>query len=113
MKKIAILGCLSVFLEIDSISAEIDAKGKKLKLVVLLGGSISHIDSTAYQALQELIEDLNKRGIGFCFSYIKGPILDFLKQMETGNVLSESYCYLDVESAIDIYISKNRKKQKS
>jgi len=91
---------------IDSITKEIEAKGSNLKLVVLHGGSISHIDSTAYQALFELIEDLNKHGVKLYFSYIKGPIRDFLKQMDLSNTIGENYCFLDVEEAIKAYLNE-------
>ncbi len=93
---------------IDTITKEIDAKGSKLKLVVLHGGSISHIDSTAYQALQELIEHLNKRGVEFYFSYIKGPTRDFLQQIGLSKVVGESYCFLDVEEAVEAYLNKQK-----
>jgi len=92
---------------IDTINAEIDKKGNALKLVVLHGGSISHIDTTAYQALSELIEELQKRGIKINFSYIKGPIRDFLRDMNLREVTGEDICFLDVDSAIESYI-KNK-----
>ncbi len=95
---------------IESITKEIDAKGDQLELVVLHGGSISHIDSTAYQALQELIESLNKQGVELYFSYIKGPTRDFLNRMELSQVVGEAYCYLDVSEAIEAYILKQKEK---
>ena len=97
---------------IESINNEIDKKGTQLKLVVLHAGSISHIDSTAYQALYELIEDLQKRGIKLYFSYIKGPTRDFLKKMELTKLIGDKDCYLDVDSAINSYFNK-QKEQKS
>ncbi len=89
---------------IDTITKEIDTKGKDLKLVVLHGGSISHIDSTAYQALSELIEDLGKQGIDLFFTYMKGPTRDFLKRMDLKEVTGKDNCYLDIETAINAYL---------
>lgn len=91
---------------IDSITKEIDKKGSNLKLVILHGGSISHIDSTAYQALSELVENLQKQGISIYFTYIKGPTRDFLQQMGLHEVTGESNCYLDIESAIEAFENK-------
>lgn len=93
---------------IDSITHEIDRKGNKLKLVILHGGSISHIDSTAYQALYELIQSLHKQGIELYFSYIKGPIRDFFKQMDMVKLMGDEYCYPDVDSAIKAYFNKQK-----
>ncbi len=94
---------------IETITKEINSKGSKLKLVILHGGSISHIDSTAYQAIHELIDDLKKRGIELYFSYIIGPTRDFLEKMEFSKIVGKSYCYLDVDSAIEAYLSKQKR----
>jgi sulfate permease, SulP family len=94
---------------IESIHKEIDTKGSNLKLVVLHGGSISHIDSTAYQALTDLITDLKIQHIKFYFSYIIGPTRDFLLKNEMKKVIGESNCYLDIESAINAYLTKEKK----
>lgn len=91
---------------IDSITSEIGKKGSKLKLVILHGGSISHIDSTAYQALSELVEDLQKQGVSLYFTYIKGPTRDFLQTMGLRKVTGESNCFMDIESAIEAYLEK-------
>ncbi len=88
---------------IDSITKEIDAKGNDLELVILQGASISHIDSTAYQAITELIEDLQKRNIKLYFTHIIGPTRDFFKRMEIKKLTGESNCHLDIESAINYY----------
>ena len=93
----------------DSITKEIDSKGSQLKLVILHGGSISHIDSTAYQALSELVEDLKKNGISIYFTYIKGPTRDFLQRMGLQKVIGESNCYLDIESAIEAFEDKQKR----
>ncbi len=94
---------------IETITKEINSKGSKLKLVILHGGSISHIDSTAYQAIHELIDDLKKRGIELYFSYIIGPTRDFLEKMKFSKIVGKSYCYLDVDSAIEAYLSKSKR----
>ncbi len=88
---------------IDSITKQIDAKGDDLKLVILQGASISHIDSTAYQAITELIEDLQKKNIKLYFTHIIGPTRDFFKKMEIKKLTRESICHLDIESAINYY----------
>lgn len=93
---------------IDSITKEVDKKGSRLKLVILHGGSISHIDSTAYQALSELVEDLYKNGISIYFTYIKGPTRDFFQRMGLQKVTGASNCYLDIESAIEAFENKQK-----
>jgi len=88
---------------IDSITKEIDTRGESLKLVILQGASFSHIDSTAYQAITELIEYLQKRNIKIYFTHIIGPTRDFFEKMEIKKLLGDSNCFLDIDSAITAF----------
>jgi len=91
---------------IDTITAEVEKKGPSLKLIILHGGSIAHIDTTAYQALSELIEDLHKNGIEFNLTYVIGPTRDFLSKIGLKNLIGENKSYLDIETAIKEYDNK-------
>jgi SulP family sulfate permease len=85
---------------IESITQKVDSKGSALKLLVLHAGSISHIDSTAFQALTDLIEDLDSQGITLYFSHMIGPTRDFLKRSGLLKMDSGRNSFLDIESAI-------------
>ena len=88
---------------IETLTQEVDKKGDKLKLIILHGGSIAHIDSTAYQALSEFIQHMKKSSIEVYLSYVIGPTRDFLSKVGLRNVIGENNCYLDIESAIKAF----------
>lgn len=88
---------------VETLTEEVDKKGDALKLIVLHGGSIAHIDSTAYQALLDLIQDLHKKGIEVYLAYVIGPTRDFLNKIGLRNVIGGDKCFLDIESAIKAY----------
>ena len=90
----------------ETLAEEVDKKGDDLKLVVLHGGSIAHIDTTAYQALSEFIEHMAKNNVEVYLAYVIGPTRDFLRKAGLGNMLGEEKCFLDIDSAIKTYDEK-------
>jgi SulP family sulfate permease len=88
---------------IDSIKKEVAKKGSKLKLVIMQGNSIAHIDSSAYLALSELILELDKQNIIFYFSDLIGPTRDFLKSAGIDEVGEKEKSFVDVDSAITFF----------
>lgn len=90
----------------ETLSEEVDRKGNDLKLVILHGGSIAHIDTTAYQALSEFIEHMTKNNVEVYLAYVIGPTRDFLRKAGLGNMLGEEKCFLDIDSAIKTYDEK-------
>ena len=86
---------------IDNIKKEIEKKDLAIKLVILQSNSISHIDSTAYLALTDLIKDLENQNIKFYFSDLIGPIRDFLKNAGIDEVGEKVKSFDDIETAIN------------
>ena len=91
---------------VETLTEEVDKKGDKLKLIVLHGGSIAHMDTTAYQALAEFIQYVKKSGIEVHFAYVIGPTRDFLSKAGLRNIIGEDKFFLDIESAISAYDKK-------
>jgi SulP family sulfate permease len=90
---------------IDSIKKEVSNKGDKLKLVILQSNSIAHIDSTAYQALSELIMELDQQKILFYFSDMIGPTRDFLEKAGMGEIGEKEKSFVDVYTSISYFDS--------
>lgn len=86
----------------DTIKHEIQMR-PNIKFFVLHCGSISHIDTTALQALKGLIEDLQKKDIQIAFSGLIGPVRDFLFKSGFLNELGEQHFFIDVQSAVDCF----------
>ena len=68
----------------------------ELKHVVLIFSSVSYIDSTAFEALENLIRALNNKHILLHLAEVKGPVIDkleqtsFLEQLSPGKVFFQT-----------------------
>jgi SulP family sulfate permease len=97
---------------IDSVKKHVKLKGDTLRLVILQANSISHIDSTAYLALTDLIEELEEQNIKVYFSNLIGPTRDFLERSGIDDVGEKEKTFVDVDTAIAFY-DTNHAEQKS
>ncbi len=86
---------------IDSVKKEAAKKGAALRLVILQANSIAHIDSTAYLALTDLINELAQQNIVFYFSNLIGPTRDFLYRSGIDQVGEADKSFVDIETAIN------------
>lgn len=99
---------------IDTVKKEVEKKGNNLRLVIFHCGSISNVDSTALQALTELIQSLNKQNISVYFSGVIGPVRDFFHKTAFISEVGNDHFFVDVGSAINYldHHSKSKNKQK-
>jgi len=88
---------------IDSIKKEVVIKGDNVKLVILHSNSIAHVDSTAYQALSELIVELEQQKIMFYFSDMIGPTRDFLEKAGMNEIGQKEKSFVDVYTSISYF----------
>lgn len=99
------------FANVEHFRSEINAltekKGEQLKLVVLDASAINSVDSTGVHALEELIRDLDERGVELYFAGAIGPVRDKLKVAGITDGLSISNFYFDVASAVEAYKSES------
>lgn len=76
------------------------------KLVVLNFESVSAVDATALQKLQELVAELQNREIVTYFSCVIGPVRDYFKKSGFIDRLGEEAFFLHIQQAIDYYDEK-------
>lgn len=89
----------------NTIDRLIERKGEQLKLVILDSSAMNSVDSTGVHALQELIKDLNEKGMELYFAGAIGPVRDKLKVCGITEGLTIENFYFDVADAIDAYKS--------
>lgn len=94
---------------VESVKKEIAKKGDHLRLVVIHGGSMAHIDSTGFQALVDLILDLEKEEIYLILTNLIGPTRDFLLRAEFDEQVGPKRRYNDIQSGIDDFRLINMK----
>ena len=73
----------------------------ELKHVVLIFSSVSHIDCTAFEALENLISSLKSQHILLHLSEVKGPVLDKLKQTSFLDQLSPGKIFFQTIEAVE------------
>ena len=95
---------------VESIKKEAAKKGNSLKLVVMQSNGIAHIDSSAYLALADLIEELKSQEILFYFAGLIGPIRDFLAKCGFEEIGEANKCFVDIDTAISYFDDQNRTK---
>ncbi len=97
---------------IDTVKEEVAKKGDKLQLIIFHCGSISNVDSTALQALKELIQELNNNQIGVYFSGVIGPVRDFFHKTGFSEEVGIDHFFTDVQSAIEYLDNGSKAKSK-
>lgn len=97
-----------------------EEKKKDLQFVILNASAINNIDSTATEALKEIVKDYNSRDIRFVITNLRGPVRDKFKQSGVfesvgyGNFFSDDYealksCEgLDPDVDADIVFQSNK-----
>lgn len=74
---------------------------RALKHVVLIFSSVSHIDTTACEALEHFVHSLVGRSIVLNLAEVKGPVMDKLKQTDFLNHLSPGKVFFQTIDAVE------------
>lgn len=72
-----------------------------LKHVILIFSSVSHIDRTAFEALENLIHSLKNKSILLNLSEVKGPVMDKLQQTDFLNHLKPGQVFFQTIEAVE------------
>lgn len=73
----------------------------ELKQVVLIFSSVSHIDKTAFEALESLIHSLKNHAITLNLAEVKGPVMDKLKQTDFLDQLKPGKVFFQTIEAVE------------
>lgn len=68
--------------------------------VVIVGNAITDIDSTGAEILDNLLDDLEVRGVSFCFAGLKGPVKDRLRDYGLYGRIGDENFYPNTISAV-------------
>jgi len=98
---------------VDTVKTEIEKRGSEVKFFVLHCGSVSSIDGTALQALRELVDEIQAKGIQIAFSGLIGPVRDYLFKTNFIRELGEKHFFTDVQTAIDCFDNCSEEDQKA
>ncbi len=73
----------------------------ELKHVVLIFSSVSHIDRTAFEALENLIHSLKSKSISLNLAEVKGPVMDKLQQTDFFKHLTPGKVFFQTIEAVE------------
>ncbi len=73
----------------------------ELKNVVLIFSSVSYIDMTAFEALENLIDSLKNKSVVLNLAEVKGPVMDKLKQTDFLHHLKPGKVYFQTIEAAE------------
>lgn len=96
----------------DNLETLAEAKGDKLKLIVLDGESINRVDSTGVEMLKDRIKYYNKRGVLFYLAGVKGPVRDALFKSKILDIITINHFFMRVNGAVNFFKTGDRENQK-
>lgn len=85
----------------SSIKNLIDSRKGKVETIILCAESIGYIDASGLGGLENLIDDLEKRGIDFRLSAAIGPVRDVIGTSELMNKIGKTRCFTSIATAIE------------
>ncbi|MDB2363922.1 solute carrier family 26 protein [Flavobacteriales bacterium] len=87
---------------LDEIKRELESRDE-VKFFVLHCGSISYVDVSALEKLNDLIDYLESEKIEFAFSGMIGPVRDFLTKVGFVDKIGSHHFFIDLEAAVNCY----------
>ena len=85
----------------DSIQELLAARNVKVKTIILCAEAIGYIDASALVALENLIDDLEKRGVCFRLAAAIGPVRDVIGASKLINRIGKTRCFTSIATAIE------------
>jgi len=90
----------------ETIAELADQKGEPLKTIILKFDSVNNMDSSAVHALEEMLEDYQRRKIDLYFTGLKGPVRDALSKAHLVKKIGEDHLFMSVQEAVDCFDQK-------
>lgn len=91
----------------DGLYQELDREDRKITTVVIAAEPITDVDSTAAEVLDEILAELDRRGIELAFAELKGPVKDRLRRYGLLDRIGESRFHPTVGLAVRTHVSEH------
>jgi SulP family sulfate permease len=89
---------------LSSLEEMIARRTDKIDTIILCAESIGYIDASGIVALENIIDDLEERGICFRLSAAIGPVRDVIESSHLIARIGKTRCFTSIENAVeDIY----------
>ena len=98
---------------IETMQQAVLSKSPGLKAIVFDAESITGIDSTAMNAIDDLQNDFKKQGIIWYWCEVKGPVRDSLEKTGLTEKIGRDNFFIGIQDAVDAFEGKEDKSRKS
>ncbi len=89
----------------ERLLAAIAARADPVQWVVVAAEPITDVDTTAAEAISELLDDLDAREISLAFAELKGPVKDRLRSYGLDERIGEEHFFPTLGTAINAYLT--------
>ena len=87
-----------------SLEDQISLRTDGIQNIILCAESIGYVDASGITALENIIDDLEERGISFRLAAAIGPVRDVIESSELIARIGKTRCFTSIENAVeDIY----------
>lgn len=86
-----------------------ELKDKNVENIVLICSSVSHIDTTAVEALEQFIFTLREKLITLNLAEVKGPVLDKLNKIHFPETIQPGKVFFQTNNAVEALTANDRK----
>lgn len=87
---------------LDAVKKELDPRSN-VKFFVLHCGSISYLDVSALEKLNDLVQYLDENQVQYAFTGVIGPVRDFLTKVGFVKKVGAHHFFIDVNSAVKCF----------
>jgi len=89
----------------NRVISAIDNRNEKIQWVIVAAEPITDIDTTAAEALDELLDNLQSRGVELAFAELKGPVKDELARYDLSERIGDNHLFPTLGTAISGYLA--------
>ncbi|MEN0005236.1 MAG: solute carrier family 26 protein [Bacteroidota bacterium] len=95
----------------ETIANEMSRKGEALQAIIINADSTNTVDSSAIQALEDILNDCQKQGIVLYFTGVKGPVRDAMERTQLTQKVGRQHFFMNVQEAVDYFDDKETNEQ--
>ena len=95
----------------ESVEEFASAKKENLEAVVLCFNSVTKIDSSGGQMIENLLEDFKADGLKIYLTGVRGPVRDSLEKMHLTEKIGEENFFMSIQESVDYFDNPNRKNE--
>lgn len=89
----------------EDLEAAIEARGGAVRWIVVAAEPMTDVDMTAADMLDDLLDDLDRRGVSLRFAELKDPVKDRLQRYGLLDRIGPDAFYPTVGTAVDAYVA--------